>query len=158
MTDVEGSAEQSSQQGRHTPPRRAGTRRSADSGQPSDQGYSADMAHQVGEAVAALAQRLVDPSVAHSVEEVEHVMRGFSTTVEGMADGIGGVTEWLRAAGHAGALSGHASVVSERMVHISRELERLADAARQAHTSEWESADTGSAGVGDAAVPPDPPE
>ncbi|MEV0697853.1 hypothetical protein AB0I53_08030 [Saccharopolyspora sp. NPDC050389] len=90
------------------------------------------MAWQVGEAAAALGDRLRDPAVPHSVEEIEQVMRGFSLTVEGMAVGCGGVTEWLRAAGHAGPLSGHASVMSERLSHIGKELTRLADAIEKA--------------------------
>lgn len=80
----------------------------------------------------ALGERLRDPSVPHSVEEIEKVMRGFSLTVEGMSTGLGGVTEWLRAAGHVGPLSGHASVMSERLAHIGKELTRLAEAIEQA--------------------------
>lgn len=117
------------QAGRHTPPRRSGTRRNEDSG---ESGYSSEVAGQVGEAVTALGERLRDPAVAHSVEEIEKVMRGFSTTVEGMANGVGGVTEWLRAAGHVGPLSGHASVMAERLSHIGKELARLAEAIERA--------------------------
>ncbi len=117
------------QAGRHTPPRRSGTRRSADSG---ESGYSAEVAWQVGEATSALGDRLRDPAVPHTVEEIEKVVRGFSMTVEGMATGVGGVTEWLRAAGHAGPLSGYASVMTERLSHIGKELARLAEAIEQA--------------------------
>ncbi|GAA4832993.1 hypothetical protein [Saccharopolyspora rosea] len=128
MTVAGHSDKQSPQSGRHGPAGRSGARRSAESGQ----GYSAEVAGQVGEASAALGQRLRDPAVAHDVAEIEQVLRGFSTAVEGMADGVGGVTEWLRAAGHAGPLSGHASVVADRLAHAGRELERLAEAIGQA--------------------------
>ncbi|WP_188987917.1 hypothetical protein [Saccharopolyspora thermophila] len=117
------------QAGRHTPPRRAGARRGDDS---SELGYSAEVAWQVGEATAALGDRLRDPAVPHSVEEIEKIMRGFALTVESMSRGMGGVTEWLRAAGHAGPLSGHASVMAERLSHIGKELGRLAAAIEQA--------------------------
>jgi hypothetical protein len=117
------------QAGRHTPPRRSGTRRSTDA---SESGYSAEVAWQVGEAAVALGERLRDPAVAHTVEEIEKVMRGFSLTVEGMSVGLDGVTEWLRAAGHVGPLSGHASVMSERLSHIGKELGRLAEAIERA--------------------------
>ncbi|MEY8038032.1 MULTISPECIES: hypothetical protein [Saccharopolyspora] len=90
------------------------------------------MAWQVGDATTALGARLSDPGVAHSVEEIEQVMRGFSAAVEGMSTGVTGVTEWLRAAGHAGALSGHASVVADRLAHASKELTRLAEVIDQA--------------------------
>ncbi|QIZ38265.1 hypothetical protein FDZ84_31625 [Saccharopolyspora sp. ASAGF58] len=117
------------QAGRHTPPRRSGTRRSADSG---ESGYSAEVSWQVGEAASALGDRLRDPAVAHTVEEIEQVMRGFSLTADGMSVGCAGVTEWLRAAGHAGPLSGHASVMAERLSHIGKELARLAEAIEKA--------------------------
>ncbi|GAA0530021.1 hypothetical protein GCM10011581_29470 [Saccharopolyspora subtropica] len=86
----------------------------------------------MGEATAALGDRLRDPAVPHSVEEIEKIMRGFALTVESMSRGMGGVTEWLRAAGHAGPLSGHASVMAERLSHIGKELGRLAAAIEQA--------------------------
>jgi hypothetical protein len=124
-----GSDEQPTDMARHAPPRRAGARRSAES---HDAGFSADVASQVGEALAQLGARLSDPAVAHSVAEIEQVTRGFSTAVDGMAHGMGGITEWLRAAGHAGPVSGHASVVADRLVHVARELTRLAEAINQA--------------------------
>jgi hypothetical protein len=79
-----------------------------------------------------LGVRLRDPAIAHSVEEIGHVTRGFSVAVDGMAHGLGGITEWLRAAGHAGPLSGHASVVADRLAHAGRELTRLAEAISEA--------------------------
>lgn len=120
---------QPQQSGRHGPERRSGAQQGSGSGQT---GQSAEIAWQVSEASAALAERLRDPSVAHSVEEIEKVLRGFSATVEGMSDGVGGITEWLRAAGHAGQVTGHSSVMSERMSHVGKELQRLAEAVRQA--------------------------
>lgn len=117
------------QSGRHGPERRSGARRGADSGQT---GQSAEISWQVSEASAALAERLRDPSVAHSVEEIEQVLRGFSATVGGMSDGVGGITEWLRAAGHTGQLTGYSSVVTERMSHLGKELQRLAEAIQGA--------------------------
>lgn len=134
MTSTGGPEEQS---GRRTPPRRAEARRDVDAAEPArEQGYSAEVARQVADATTALGQRLVDPSVAHSVEEMERVVRGFAEAVHGMADGVNGTTEWLRASGHTGELSGHASVVSERMVHIGLELDRLAEAVQRARTEE----------------------
>ncbi|MCX2732689.1 hypothetical protein OOZ19_20830 [Saccharopolyspora sp. NFXS83] len=103
---------------------RSGATRTGDD----DGRYTAEVAAQIGEAAQVLGERLQDPAMPHSVEDLEHVTRGFATTVEGMSAGVAGITEWLRAAGHAGALSGHASVMSERLSHISRELARLADA------------------------------
>ncbi|MDA3630979.1 hypothetical protein [Saccharopolyspora oryzae] len=129
MTSAGHSESTPSQAGKHTPPRRSGTRRGEESG---EQGYSAEVAWQVGEATVALGERLRDPSVPHNVPEIEKVMRGFSLTVEGMSAGVGGVTEWLRAAGHVGPLSGHASVMAERLSHIGKELTRLAEAIEQA--------------------------
>ncbi len=134
MTNGDASAD--GPQGPSSSARRSVTRRSAEEPAAEQKGYSAEVSQQVAEAVTTLAGRLADPSVAHSVEEIERVMRGFSTTVEGMAEGLDGLTEWLRAAGHAGALSGHASVVSERMVHLGRELTRLAEAVQQAQRGE----------------------
>lgn len=95
-------------------------------------GYSAQVAAQLGEVCEQLAHRLKDPAVAHSVSEIQQVATGFSTTVHGMADGLGGITEWLRASGHAGPLSGHASVVQDRLTHVGRELARLAEAIDEA--------------------------
>lgn len=102
---------------------RSGATRTGDDGR-----YTVEVAAQIGEAAQVLGERLQDPEMPHSVEDLEHVTRGFATTVEGMSAGVAGITEWLRAAGHAGTLSGHASVMSERLSHISRELARLADA------------------------------
>ncbi|GAA2792882.1 hypothetical protein [Saccharopolyspora taberi] len=130
MTAAGHSDKQRAHNGRHTPPRR-GARRSAESGEV-ETGYSAEIAAQLGEASAQLGARLVDPAVAHSVAEVEQVARGFSVVADGMAEGMGGVTEWLRAAGHAGPLSGHASVVADRLAHVSKELTRLAEAIEKA--------------------------
>ncbi|MEU6132700.1 hypothetical protein ABZ805_26280 [Saccharopolyspora sp. NPDC047091] len=93
-----------------------------------DGGYTAEVALQVGEAAHVLGERLGDPAMSHSIADLEQSTRGFAATAEGMAAGVAGITEWLRAAGHAGALTGHASVVAERLVHVSRELTRLADA------------------------------
>lgn len=95
-------------------------------------GYSAQVAAQLGQVCGQLADRLKDPAVAHSIAEIQQVANGFSATVEGMADGLGGITEWLRASGHAGPLSGHSSVVQDRLTHASRELARLAEAIEQA--------------------------
>lgn len=95
-------------------------------------GYSAQVAAQLGEVCEQLAHRLQDPAVAHSISEIQQVATGFSATVHGMADGLGGVTAWLRASGHAGPLSGHASVVQDRLTHVGRELARLAEAIDEA--------------------------
>ncbi|EQD85501.1 hypothetical protein N599_14465, partial [Saccharopolyspora erythraea D] len=76
-----------------------------------------------------------DPAVAHSVAEIEEVARGFSAVADGMSQGMGGVTEWLRAAGHVGPVSGHASVMADRLSHVSKELTRLAEAIEQARHS-----------------------
>ncbi|MEB3370897.1 hypothetical protein [Saccharopolyspora mangrovi] len=130
MTAAGHSDHSSSQAGKHGPPARRSGRRGEDGG--GESGYSSEVARQVGEATVALGERLRDPGVAHSVEEIEKVMRGFSLTVEGMSGGLSGVTEWLRAAGHVGPLSGHASVMAERLSHIGKELSRLADAIEQA--------------------------
>ncbi|MCA1195665.1 MULTISPECIES: hypothetical protein [unclassified Saccharopolyspora] len=110
--------------------RAAGRRPGVDDG-----GYTAEVALQVGEAARVLGERLGDPAMPHSVADLELATRGFAATAEGMAAGVAGVTEWLRATGHAGALSGHASVVAERLVHVSRELTRLADAVDAAERS-----------------------
>jgi hypothetical protein len=110
-------------------PSRRAARRSAES---PESGFSAEVASQVGDAVAQLGARLCDPAVAHSVPELEHVTRGFSVAVDGMAQGLGGITEWLRAAGHAGPVSAHASVVADRLAHVGRELAMLAEAIREA--------------------------
>ena len=131
MTAAGHSDKQRAHNGRHTPPRRGGARRSAESGEV-ETGYSAEVAAQLGEAAAQLGARLGDPSVAHSVAEIEQVARGFSVVAGGMADGMGGITEWLRAAGHVGPLSGHASVMADRLAHVSKELIRLAEAIEQA--------------------------
>lgn len=93
---------------------------------------SAAVAAQVGDATSQLGAHLADPAVAHTVEEIEQVARGFSEAVQGMAQGLGGVTEWLRATGYAGPLSGHSSVVADRLVHAGRELTRLAEAISEA--------------------------
>lgn len=74
--------------------------------------------------------------MAHSIAEIQQIATGFSGTVDGMAEGIGGITEWLRASGHAGPLSGHASVVQDRLAHVARELARLAEAIDQAEHGE----------------------
>lgn len=95
-------------------------------------GYSAQVAAQMGEVSEQLAARLKDPAVAHSIAEIQEIATGFSATLHGMADGLGGITEWLRASGHAGPLSGHASVVQDRLSHVGRELTRLAEAIDEA--------------------------
>lgn len=110
-------------------PSRRASRRSAES---TESGFSAEVASQVGDALSQLGARLCDPAVAHSVPELEHVTRGFSVAVDGMAQGLGGITEWLRAAGHVGPVSAHASVVSDRLAHVGRELTMLAEAIREA--------------------------
>ncbi len=92
---------------------------------------SAAVASQVGEATSQLGAHLADPAVAHTVEEIEQVARGFSEAVDGMAQGLGGITEWLRATGYSIPLSGHSSVVADRLVHAGRELTRLAEAIAQ---------------------------
>lgn len=118
--------------GRHTPPRQSGPRRnSAFDG--AEHGLSAQIAAEVGDAARQLGARLGDPAIAHSVEEIAEVTHGFSVAVEGMADGLGGITEWLRASGHAGPLSGHASVVADRLGHVADELARLTQAINQAN-------------------------
>lgn len=134
MTTAGNSDKTSSQAGRHTPPRRNTGKQDEDAG--GESGYSAEVARQVGEATVALGERLRDPGVAHNVEEIEKVLRGFSLTMEGMSNGLTGVTEWLRAAGHVGPLSGHSSVMSERLSHIGKELSRLADAVEKAQEQE----------------------
>jgi hypothetical protein len=111
-------------------PSRRAARRSAESS--TDPGFSAEVASQVAEALSQLGVRLCDPSVAHSVPELENVTSGFSTAVEGMAQGMGGITEWLRAAGHVGPVSAHASVLSDRLAHVARELAMLAEAIQDA--------------------------
>lgn len=110
-------------------PSRRAARRSAE---PTESGFSAEVASQVGDAVSQLGERLCDPAVAHSVPELEHVTRGFAVAVDGMAQGMGGITEWLRAAGHAGPVSAHSSVVADRLAHVGRELARLAESIREA--------------------------
>lgn len=112
-----------------TRPSRRASRRSAEA---TESGFSAEVASQVGDAVSQLGERLCDPAVAHSVPELEHVTRGFSVAVDGMALGVGGITEWLRAAGHVGPVSAHASVVADRLAHVGRELAMLADAIQEA--------------------------
>lgn len=114
---------QPDQTARHGPARRA-------AGQP-DAG-SGEVASQLGDVAAQLATQIRDPGVAHSIEEIEEVTRGFSAAVEGMAAGLGGITEWLRASGHAGSLSGHSSVVQDRLAHASKELARFAEAVNEA--------------------------
>lgn len=94
--------------------------------------YTAEVAEQVGQAALQLGARLRDPGVPHSVAEIEQVTRGFATTVDGMAEGLAGVNDWLRAAGHAGALTGHAGAVGDRLAHVGRELARLAEAVAAA--------------------------
>jgi hypothetical protein len=108
-------------------PRRA-ARRSVES----EAGFSAEVASQVGDALTQLGVRLCDPAVAHSVPELQHVTRGFSTAVDGMAHGLGGITEWLRAAGYSGPVSAHSSVVADRLAHVGRELAMLAEAIDEA--------------------------
>lgn len=110
-------------------PSRRAARRSAES---AESGFSAEVASQVGDAVSQLGVRLCDPAVAHSVPELEQVARGFSLAVDGMAQGLTGITEWLRAAGHTGPVSAHSSVVADRLAHVSRELARLAEAIQEA--------------------------
>lgn len=110
-------------------PSRRAARRSAES---TESGFSAEVATQVGDALSQLGARLCDPAVAHSVPELERVTRGFSVAVDGMAHGLGGITEWLRAAGHVGPVSAHASVVADRLAHVGRELAMLADAVQEA--------------------------
>lgn len=109
-----------------------GSRRRADSGAAASTEYSVEVATEVGEAMAQLAARLSDPAVAHTIGEIEQVTHGFAATADAISHGLGGITEQLRAAGHAGPLSGHASVVADRLVHASRELTRLAEALGQA--------------------------
>lgn len=95
-----------------------------------------ELTGQVAEAGQWIGARLRDPAVPHTVDEFAQITRGFATTAEGMADGLGGITEWLRAAGHGGALSGHAGVVGERLAHLSRELTRLAEAVDAAESGQ----------------------
>ncbi|MFR9729860.1 hypothetical protein ACL03H_11580 [Saccharopolyspora sp. MS10] len=106
---------------------RSGGRPAGDEG-----GYTAEVALQVGEAAQVLGERLRDPALPHGVEDLAGITRGFAATAEGMAAGVAGITEWLRAAGHAGTLSGHASVVADRLGHVGRELDMLAEAVRAA--------------------------
>lgn len=100
--------------------------------EPSGGSESSEVASQVGEAAALLGARMGDPGVPHTIEEVAAVTEAFSTAVEGLSDGINGITEWLRAAGHAGPLSGQASAVADRLGHAGREVHRLAEAIEQA--------------------------
>lgn len=93
---------------------------------------SAAIASQVGQATGQLGSHLADPAVAHTVEEIEQITRGFSEAADGMARGLGGITEWLRATGHPVPLSGHSSVVADRVLHAGRELTRLAEALARA--------------------------
>ncbi len=93
---------------------------------------AAEIAAELGEAAAALGKQLRDPALARTVEEFEEISRGFAATTEGMAEGISGMTEWLRAAGHAGTVTGNTSVVADRLSHIGNELNRLCEVLRQA--------------------------
>lgn len=128
MTPAGTSAGRGSEDYRSTSPRRSGTRRSSGA---SDSDVTADIAAQIGEAAHQLGSRLADPSTPHTVDELEAVTQGFSHTVAGMAEGLAGITEWLRAAGYAGRLSGHCCVVGERLTHLSKELHRLSEAIRE---------------------------
>ncbi|KEI43887.1 hypothetical protein [Saccharopolyspora rectivirgula] len=107
---------------------RRSTRRGPQAGQDSP----VEVAEQIGQAAAELAQHLQDPAVLLSVPDTEQVLRSFSTAVQGMADGVTGITEWLRAAGHAGSLSGHSSAVADRLEHTARELAWLAETVQRA--------------------------
>lgn len=109
-----------------------GSRRRAGDGALTDSEYSVEVAAQVSEAMTQLGALLSDPGVAHTMQELEQVTNGFSATAEAMAQGLSGITEQLRAAGYAGPLSGHSSVVADRLVHASRELTRLAEAMSEA--------------------------
>lgn len=93
---------------------------------------TAELAGQVAEAGRWIGDRLRDPAVPHTVDELAQITRGFNGTVDGLADGLDGITEWLRAAGHAGQLSGHAGAVGEHLAHLGRELARLAEAVEAA--------------------------
>ncbi len=118
----------------HSTDRSARSARQA--GSPAATTDSAAVAAQVGEATAQLGAHLADPAVAHTVEEFEQVTRGFSEAVDGMARGLGGITEWLRATGYAVPLSGHSSVVADRLAHAGRELTLLAEAIARAEQDE----------------------
>lgn len=108
--------------GRHAPPGQAGV---TESGGRSD---SCELADQVGEAAAVLGAKLGDPGTLHAIEEIAAVTSSLSTAVGSLADGLHGVTQWLRTSGHGGVLSGQASAVADRLGHAGSEIHRLAEA------------------------------
>lgn len=124
-------SQRSAQQVSATPPARAGARRSAD-GDDLDPQRVVEIASEVGEAAAALGRRLRDPALGYDVDEIERVTQCLAATVAGVATGVEGITEWLRAAGYAGALSGHSSAVADRLAHAGDELALLTQAIGRA--------------------------
>lgn len=119
-------------QAAHGTPQGEKARRSAESGTDHDATVSAEIAAEVGEATKQLAARLANPDIAHTVEDIEAITQGLATTVAGAADGVTAMTAWMRTAGHGGALSGHTSVVADRLAHAGDELARLTQAVGQA--------------------------
>lgn len=130
------SASEGRSSGQSLSSRGAGSRRRAESDTGSESEYTVELSARVAEAMSQLAARLNDPGIVHSMSEIDEITQGFSTTTEAMSQGLVGITEQLRAAGYAGPLSGHASVVADRLAHAGRELTRLAETVQQAQSDE----------------------
>ncbi len=104
----------------------------AQSGTDGEHTRSVDLATELGRASTRLATRLADPALVHTVDDLEAITDGFATTAAGLAEGVTAMAAWMRTAGHGGTLSGHTSVVADRLAHAGHELDRLRQAVAQA--------------------------
>ncbi|MBA8824678.1 hypothetical protein FHX42_002025 [Saccharopolyspora lacisalsi] len=116
--------------------RRESARRDAQPGTDGEHTVSVDLATELGRASTRLATRLADPALVHTIGDLEAITDGFATTVGGLAEGVTAMAAWMRTAGHGGTLSGHTSVVADRLAHAGDELDRLRQAVAQAASPE----------------------
>ncbi|APU14376.1 hypothetical protein UA75_11665 [Actinoalloteichus sp. GBA129-24] len=117
---------------RYKPVPRTGPRRGVKDVDTNDAMPPADVAQEVGEAARQLGDQLSDTNAMHSLADIERIVAGLAAAVTGAADGLDGITQWLRSTGYGGDLSGHASVVAERLAHAGGELGLLVDAVHKA--------------------------
>lgn len=92
----------------------------------------AEVAEQVGEATKQLGEQLRDPGSAYTTEELERIIGGLAKTVTATAVGLDAITEWLRATGQTGALSGQVGAVAERLGYAGDEIALLIGVLHQA--------------------------